>query len=321
MSDNLNEGDIEQIEDNSDHNNNDDEGDETSGSATREDEPLVRLVPKKGHHTSTVWHFFGFNPDDESQKRVICMHCYAHVKTKTGNTMNLLNHLQRHHKIQYEQATRDKPKKKKSGQQTTQTSITQALYNATPYPNTSRRYKEITEAVTYYFAKDMASINTVQNDGFKHLVKTLDKRYELPSRNYFSRTALPAMYIKIKAKVEAELQDTSYFAATTDLWSSRTMEPYMSLTVHFISSDFTMKSRCLQTAFFPQDHTGDELAVGLVESLKSWNLDEERMVCITTDSGSNIIKACSINDWTRLQCFGHRLHLAIGKKSMTSTLK
>ena len=312
----LNEGDIE---DNSDHNNNDD-GDETSGSATREDVPLVRLVPKRGPHSSTVWKFFGFEPDDEPQKRVICMHCYAPVKTKTGNTMNLLNHLQRHHKIQYEQATKDKPKKKK-GRKTTQTDITQALYNATPYPNTSQRYKEITNAVTYYLAKDMASINTVQNDGFKHLVKTLDKRYQLPSRNYFSRTALPAMYFKIKATIEEELQDVSYFAATTDLWSSRTMEPYMSLTVHFISSDFTMKSRCLQTAFFPQDHTGDELAVGLVESLKSWNLDEKRMVCITTDSGSNIIKACSINKWTRLQCFGHRLHLAIGKQSMTSTLK
>lgn len=137
----------------------------------------------------------------------------------------------------------------------------------------------------------------------------------MPSRNYFSRTALPALYSETRATVETELQDVTHFAATTDLWSSQTMEPYMSLTVHFISSDFTMKSRCLQTAFFPEDHTGDELAVGLMESLNSWNLDQERMVCITTDSGSNIIKACSINNWTRLQCFGHRLHLAIGKLS------
>ncbi len=37
------------------------------------------------------------------------------------------------------------------------------------------------------------------------------------------------------------------------------------------------------------------------------------MVCITTDSGANIVKAASLNNWTRLQCFGHRLHLAIGE--------
>lgn len=36
------------------------------------------------------------------------------------------------------------------------------------------------------------------------------------------------------------------------------------------------------------------------------------MVCITTDNGANIVKAASLNNWTRLQCFGHRLHLAIG---------
>ncbi|XP_040294401.1 E3 SUMO-protein ligase ZBED1-like [Bufo bufo] len=50
---------------------------------------------------------------------------------------------------------------------------------------------------------------------------------------------------------------------------------------------------------------------GLKEALKSWGLKEELQVCITTDNGANIVKAVEINGWTRLQCFGHRLHLAI----------
>ncbi|KAK1875045.1 Zinc finger BED domain containing protein 1 [Dissostichus eleginoides] len=40
-----------------------------------------------------------------------------------------------------------------------------------------------------------------------------------------------------------------------DLWSSQTMQPYMSLTVHFINNDWTLRSVCLQTAYFPEDHT------------------------------------------------------------------
>lgn len=87
----------------------------------------------------------------------------------------------------------------------------------------------------------------------------------------------------------------------------------MSLTVHFIATDFTMKSRCLQTGFFPEDHTGQALAHGLKEALASWGLEEEKLACITTDNGQNTVKAVSINNWTRLQCFGHRLHLAIGE--------
>ncbi|KAI2646843.1 E3 SUMO-protein ligase ZBED1 [Labeo rohita] len=138
------------------------------------------------------------------------------------------------------------------------------------------------------------------------MVKTLDKKYVIPSSNYFSKVALPALYEKCQGGIEREITAVEYFATTTDLWSSRTMEPYMSLTIHYIDGDFTIKSRWLQTSFFPQDHTGDAIALGLREALASW-----RLVSISTDSGSNVIKAASLNKWVRLQCFGHRLHLAI----------
>lgn len=35
---------------------------------------------------------------------------------------------------------------------------------------------------------------------------------------------------------------------------------------------------------------------------------------MTTDSGSNMVKALELNKWTRLGCFGHRLHIAIEKR-------
>ncbi|KAK0156302.1 Zinc finger BED domain-containing protein 1 [Merluccius polli] len=96
-----------------------------------------------------------------------------------------------------------------------------------------------------------------------------------------------------------------------DLWSSRTMEPYISLTLHYIDANFTMKTNCLQTAFFPEDHTGLNIAEGLRQAMAAWDLTEERKVCITTDNASNMKLAAELNGWMRLQCFGHRLHLAI----------
>ena len=45
--------------------------------------------------------------------------------------------------------------------------------------------------------------------------------------------------------------------------------------------------------------------------MESWCLPENRLACITTDSGSNIIAAMRILKWNRLSCFGHNLHLAI----------
>ncbi|KAL2085940.1 hypothetical protein ACEWY4_019260 [Coilia grayii] len=281
--------------------------DETPGGSGEPTEH-TELVPKKGSH-SVVWKYFGFKQDDDKQSEVHCKVCSALVGTKHGNTTNLYNHLKRHHKVQYDEAV--SKNSENASHPTKQTSITATIHNATPYPPNSSRHKEITAGISYHLAKDMAPINTVQHDGFRKMINILDKRYSMPSRNYFSKVALPAMYNEQWAIVEAELREVRYFSATSDLWSSRTMEPYMSLTVHFIATDFTMKNRCLQTAFFPEDHTGEALAQGLKEALASWNLEEEKMTCITTDNGQNIVKAVSINNWTRLQCFGHRLHLAI----------
>lgn len=103
----------------------------------------------------------------------------------------------------------------------------------------------------------------------------------------------------------------TFFSTTTDLWSSRTSELYISLTVHFVYEEFELKS--LQTSYFPDDHTGENIALGLREALAVWDLCEERQVAITTDNGTNIVKAVELNQWTRIQCFGLRLHLVIGK--------
>ena len=86
----------------------------------------------------------------------------------------------------------------------------------------------------------------------------------------------------------------------------------MCTTVHFID-DWEMKPACLQTSYFPDKHTGEHIAEALQHALVNWWLDEKGLVAITTDNGSNIIKAVELNEWLRMQCFGHRLHLAIGK--------
>ena len=82
------------------------------------------------------------------------------------------------------------------------------------------------------------------------------------------------------------------------------MQPYLSFTVHYISKDWKLHSKCLQTLFMPADHNGENLAEslkslleswGLQESkkslLESWGLQESKQVCLTTDNGSNLVRA------------------------------
>ncbi|XP_046873195.1 E3 SUMO-protein ligase ZBED1-like [Hypomesus transpacificus] len=95
------------------------------------------------------------------------------------------------------------------------------------------------------------------------------------------------------------------------MWSSSNMTPYMSLTIHYITADWTLQSKCLETRYIPQNHTADVLAEALQSALADWELDEHKMACITTDNGANIVAAIRNLGWPWLNCFGHNLHLAV----------
>lgn len=270
------------------------------------------LVPKR-HSSSVVWKYFGFDKDDAEQKNTKCKVCLKTVATHQGNTTNLFHHLQHNHAVEFEDVQKAQTEKQGSRRGTTrQQYINEAFAGQTPYDRKSKRWIELTNAIGYHIAKDMAPLATVERTGFKRLMNTADKRYTIPSRKYFSQTVLPNMFNTEREKVAAELKQVKHFAATSDMWSSRTMDPYISLTVHFID-EWKLHTRVLETAYFPNEHTGEMIAQGLRLMLLAWDLKEENLVAITTDNGANVVKATELNHWRREQCFGHRLHLAIGK--------
>ena len=76
-----------------------------------------------------------------------------------------------------------------------------------------------------------------------------------------------------------------FFSATTDMWSSIGLKPYMSYTLHYIDSHWTLQTRCLQTHFFPESHTGENIAHAMKSALETWDLKADNQVCLTTDNG------------------------------------
>ena len=71
--------------------------------------------------------------------------------------------------------------------------------------------------MSYHIAKDMVPVATVEQDGFKKLLKTMDPRYELPSHNYFAREALPQMYTEVRQSLADRLAKVTHFALTSDM--------------------------------------------------------------------------------------------------------
>ena len=286
---------------------------------------MCELVSKE-NSTSLVWNYFGFKAGEDGKpinsEKAICRVTSGCTKkpvlAKGGNTSNLLTHLKRHHPKQYaeliEAQEKKKAKDKSSKRSQGQAKLKVVDQSAAIYGRGSKRWQELTDSVSYCIAKDMMPIHTVEKEGFKALLERFDSKYELPSQKYFSQTALPALYAKTREAVNKELEEVKeagYFAATTDLWSSATSEPYISYTVHFINRNWELHSRCLQTMFMPEQHTGENIAEAIQVTLEAWGLPEAHQVCLTTDSGSNIISAAERLEMTRLACFGHNLHLSV----------
>lgn len=282
------------------------------------------LVSKK-NTTAAVWEYFGFRPNEKGEvvntEDAICKLCYKKVIARDGNTSNLRSHLRIHHPLtaaRMDQSVSATVSTSTGAGATTSrsTAITQptimgAFSKTIQYKRDSARWKTCTDAVTKYLAKEMVSFYTVEKKSFKDMVKVLDAQYELPGRKYFSQTAVPQLYSKVRDDVQVLLSAADSYSLTTDMWSSVNMTPYMSLTVHIITPDWKLESKCLQTTYFPESHTADNLAATLTAALQEWQLDEKKLSAITTDNAANIHAAIRSLHWPWLNCFGHNLNLAV----------
>ena len=191
----------------------------------------------------------------------MCRLCFSNVSAKWSNTSNLLK---MHHLLEYTivkraqsaEATASSSRVSqpiKKGQQTLQ----QCVDGSKKYSTSSNEHKKLTKAVTFFITKDMLPIYIVDKKGFREMVEATNPRYQLPHKDYFSRVAIPSLYEETREQLCKEMREECiHFSATADLWSSCTSEPYLCLTVHYISSDWILKSHCLQAHFTPEDHTG-----------------------------------------------------------------
>ena len=152
---------------------------------------------------------------------------------------------------------------------------------------------------------------TVEKSGFKQMLSKFNPRYDVPSHNYFSRVAVPALYSEVKSELEQQINDQHfvYRAGTTDLWSSITSEPYLSYTIHCI--DGLCATSASKHIMCQKPTLAQILQDALTSSFNQWNLDAQKQVAITTNSGANIKLACELLDWQRISFFGHNLDLAV----------
>ena len=172
----------------------------------------------------------------------------------------------------------------------------------------------ISQAVVRYLVHDLRPYSTVQSPAFKSLLHELEPRYTVPSRQTISERLVPAWHEMEKGKLQGQLDSASAVGLTADGWTSRAIDPYLTVTAHFLSG-WEMQSKVLQTQYLGGSHTGEALSAELTTVLKKWNIDG-KTTGITVDNAANMGKACVISGIEiKMGCFAHTLHLAALKAS------
>ncbi|XP_013885882.1 zinc finger BED domain-containing protein 1 [Austrofundulus limnaeus] len=265
--------------------------------------------PAPAAFKAAVWTHFGFQNKEGSttefdKAHAVCKICNARVKY-SGNTTNLRAHMARHHS-DVQLATANTTKRVESAQLKLTDVQTPKL------PSSSARATKITESVIYFICKDMRPLSVVENEGFRNMMKTLEPRYSIPSRQHITDIALPKLYTEVKATVMESLNSAERVALTCDSWTSRATESYVTITAHHITDEWKLDSHVLQTRAMHDSHTGQNLAVVLGEAVAEWKLDNKDPV-VVSDNASNMTVAASLADMTHVQCFAHSLNLASQK--------
>lgn len=259
---------------------------------------------------SFVWQHFGFPAEMINGKRVsdktrtICRHCKLTMPYSAANTSTMQRHLQHHHSAVLKSTTALKKTAKK------QTTLTHTFGpQLTP---SSARATAITRDIVVFIAADMRPFSVVENKGFRRLLHTLEPKYTIPSRTHFTRTVIPKLYEESKSKIVQILKDAVSIAITTDGWTSRSTQSYITITAHTVNSDWKMENVVLQTRPLFESHTGANIAEVLQTAVTDWELKKPNHdITIVTDNARNMdvaVREAGLKP--HIKCFAHTINLA-----------
>ena len=182
---------------------------------------------------------------------------------------------------------------------------------AKPFSDTMER--ELNKSLAEMIAEDLQPFSIVEDRGFRRFCNKLQPRYCLPSRTHLRNKVTKNIYEETRGKVLSELENAKFVSLTTDAWTSRATENYVTVTAHFLDETWKLKTYVLETKEMGENHTADNLADCLLCVIKEWKLDSKETLYVTTDNAANIVKACKIAQLPHMPCFAHTLNLSVQK--------
>lgn len=128
---------------------------------------------------------------------------------------------------------------------------------------------------------DMLPISFVEGRGFIKLMAKVVPHFQVPSRHLIS-DRINLLYDLEKKKVLTKLERIEHWAFTTDCWTSRVNQSYITVTAHGINENWELVTYNLTTEKKSERHTSENLKNKLSEIISDFKLENKIMQLSTT---------------------------------------
>ncbi|XP_066585507.1 E3 SUMO-protein ligase ZBED1-like [Prorops nasuta] len=232
--------------------------------------------------------------------------CHSTITT-SGNTTNMLKHLQRKHpnlenvepaskKLRTETCVEVDPAEDDPIMPTKQKSV-------------SLQNKHLKQQPT--ILQSLSSMKSYEErEGFKKLMKVIAPMYQIPSRKNITKL-IEEKYNLLSSIISDRLSQVECISLTTDIWTDTlNTKSFLGITAHYIDSE-KLKSATLSVVELSDRHTSNNIGDWILEVLELWRIKIENIVAIVSDNASNMTKAikCTFGEHRFLSCFAHSLNL------------
>lgn len=254
--------------------------------------------PETNRKKSDVWNYF----QKVGPKRVSCQLCSKQMAYH-GGTTNIRDHLIFIHpkdfKLDHSSAT------------SASTSLDNFLSKSKCPPSCSRH---ITELITDMVARDLRPAAIVKGEGFRALLNYIETGYKIPSDTHIASVIQKKHEVGKRAMMQRLKNENAFTAFISDIWTSCANDAYISLSAHFIDSDWQLVSCVLRSSPFPGNHTGSHIYKKLKDITHAFGFHQHsQLMTLVHDAASNMVLSGEMLE-EKLECVSvccaaHRLQL------------
>ncbi|CAG8627503.1 3972_t:CDS:1, partial [Scutellospora calospora] len=238
----------------------------TSPTETSKKKAKTNVILKKGNKSSGPSWIWKYTRRDKLTRVKYCTvridnedgtseRCKKVFQPKTSTT-NIAAHLRTEHRIfktqKWDASSTTTVNPTSVTQPTIETIIQKQIENTLPLPE--KQQNRISYRLVAWIVEEMMPLNCINYDRFRDFCYEINQRFEIPCTNTIKNMMKESVFHTCAILKEMIRQTMASACITTDLWTQNHV-PYIGITAHWLSENFTMYKSLITIEHFPYPHT------------------------------------------------------------------